>query len=497
MTKTNFRRFETLVILAILIVAFILRIYRLDMLLGFYYDQGRDALVIRDFLYSHKLFLVGPTTGVEGIFLGPLFYLTLLPWYWLGGGDPVFPAIYQAATTVISLFVLAKVGAEMFGKRTSFVFLLLGSFSYWIVVASRWLANPTQLMLASSLAILGLWRVVQGNNRYWLLIVLTVSAGLQFEAASATFFLPAIAVFLLLNRKTFPKLTIALASLGIFVLFFLPQVLFDFRHDHILFKSFSRFLISEHSFQVTGFISQLQNRASFLSGALLNKLFPNPATITPLVVGFLAVSALVFRKLFKEKSTQILLIWLVTPIIGLTVYRGNHGYVWDYYLTGVYLVFLLLVSAFVTAWWENWWGKVMVISFMSIFFWANLPPFINFTAGVDGPTHVTLGNEKMAVDWLLDDVKATNTQFNVDVYVPPVIAYSYDYLLWWQGNQKKTVQTDKLVPRLYTLYEVDPPHPERLSVWLKRQDTIGSVDKVATFGGVTVERRTRIPKKDK
>ena len=71
----------------IFIVVSILRLARPE-LTGFYYDQGRDALVIWDLIKNGKMFLIGPTTGVEGIFLGPGFYYLLAPWYWLGGEIP-------------------------------------------------------------------------------------------------------------------------------------------------------------------------------------------------------------------------------------------------------------------------------------------------------------------------------------------------------------------------------------------------------------------------
>ena len=51
---------------------------------------------------------------------------------------------------------------------------------------------------------------------------------------------------------------------------------------------------------------------------------------------------------------------------------------------------------------------------------------------------------------------------------------------------------EKQISLLYTLYEVDPPHPERLEVWLKRQATIGMVEEEAAFGGIVVQRRKRI-----
>ena len=44
-----------LLILIILLLAFILRIYRIGELLGFHYDQGRDALIIWDLIKNHKL----------------------------------------------------------------------------------------------------------------------------------------------------------------------------------------------------------------------------------------------------------------------------------------------------------------------------------------------------------------------------------------------------------------------------------------------------------
>ncbi|MBI4157851.1 hypothetical protein HY502_03320, partial [Candidatus Woesebacteria bacterium] len=75
----------------LLISAFLLRVYRVGEILGFYFDQGRDALIIWDLWHSGKLFLIGPTTGIAGIFRGPFYYYLIAPFYLLGGGDPVYP----------------------------------------------------------------------------------------------------------------------------------------------------------------------------------------------------------------------------------------------------------------------------------------------------------------------------------------------------------------------------------------------------------------------
>jgi hypothetical protein len=102
-----------------------------------------------------------------------------------------------------------------------------------------------------------------------------------------------------------------------------------------------------------------------------------------------------------------------------------------------------------------------------------------------------------AVNWILSDGVKRGKPFNVDVYVPPVIPHAYDYLFLWQATKKCGeslcgMEKEKRVDALYTLYEVDPPHPERLEAWLERQAGIGKVLEETKFGGITVQRRQRL-----
>src|SRR3990167_8513267 len=87
---------------AILLGGFFLRVYRIDQVLGFYFDQGRDANVIWDLWHKGKFFLIGPTTGIAGIFRGPLYYYLIAPFYLIGGGDPIWPSIFLSFTTMLA-----------------------------------------------------------------------------------------------------------------------------------------------------------------------------------------------------------------------------------------------------------------------------------------------------------------------------------------------------------------------------------------------------------
>ena len=63
------------------------------------------------------------------------------------------------------------------------------------------------------------------------------------------------------------------------------------------------------------------------------------------------------------------------------------------------------------------------------------------------------------------------------------------------GNTKYGYEPEvENISLLYILYETDPPHPERLDIWLERQKGIGKVEESTRFGGITVERRMRVKK---
>src|SRR3989338_282605 len=99
-----------IILMIILFSAFFIRTYRLNELLGFYYDQGRDALVIWDLWHKGKFFLVGPTTGIAGLFRGPWYYWLIAPFYLIGQGAPIWPAVFLVATSVAAvglIYILA------------------------------------------------------------------------------------------------------------------------------------------------------------------------------------------------------------------------------------------------------------------------------------------------------------------------------------------------------------------------------------------------------
>src|SRR3989344_2154614 len=506
-----------LLLTAILSLALFIRVYRAEDLLGFYYDQGRDALVIWRFWYNRDFFLIGPVTGLMGIYLGPFYYLLIAPLYLIGGGSPVYSAVFLSFLSVIALFILYLLGQEMHSKAGGLIAATIGGFSFYIFTHSRWLSNPNPILLTSVILLYAMWKIVANRDASkrivpgpenlqlgrWLIVALTVGLSLQLEAASAVFYIPSVLVFViwiywsdfkykrylqnLLRSKTF------ILALSTFFITFIPQIVFNFLHENILFENLYKLFIDERAFRGFGkFV--FEERLKFFF-ALPNKFFIGQSLKTLVFTSFVLSTFIVRRKYLKVGMLKFFSIFLIIPMLCYLLFQGNFGNIYDYYLSGYFLPFILLFSIGLAELAHTKVGRFVVLIFLYQFIKLNAP-YIGRYLSADEPHErpIVLEDQLKGVGWVFGDVKDRGN-FNVDVYVPPVIPYSYDYLFLWQGRKKcgrdLCGQVDEKVPLLYALYEEDPPHPERLQAWLERQKGIAMVEKEEKFGQITVQRRKR------
>lgn len=490
--------FVYILLVIILAVGLFFRVYRTDQILGFYFDQGRDALVIWNFWHKGDIFLVGPTTGIEGILRGPWYYWLIAPFYLLGGGDPVWPAVFLAFLTIVANLFVFIIVKKIAGHWAGVFAVTIASISYYLVLASRWLSNPTPMLLISTLLVLGMYLAMEGKKWAWVLIGAVLGMAMQFGSAAEVFYFPAVLLFAFWQRKNLPSKKIIFLSLLMILFAFVPQIIFDFIHNGVLSTAIKKFIFEKESFKLS-FWEIIQARLPFYEDVFSSKIFPS-ARLPWKIFGFIAFASLLFnfKLLWNKKHFKFLLILLVSPLVGMLFFQGNYGNVYDYYFTGYYLIFIIIFSILIYIFLSGPLRWILIGIFLFVFLNQNLVLDKNYVvAGVDGPNNIKLGNQVQSVNWVFDNAEKRIKEFNVDVYVPPVIPYAYDYLFLWQatrrcGNNLCGLVLDKQVPNLYTLFEVDPPHPERLDAWLARQKGIGRVEETELFGGITIERRIRI-----
>src|SRR3989344_4596430 len=124
------KKYWIFVLLAFILgLGLFLRVYNIGNLLGFYYDQGRDALTVWNLWHKGDLFLIGPTTGIAGIFRAPYYYYLIAPFYLLGGGNPVWPSVFLSLTTIAASFLAYLLGAKIHSKTAGIIAAFISAIS--------------------------------------------------------------------------------------------------------------------------------------------------------------------------------------------------------------------------------------------------------------------------------------------------------------------------------------------------------------------------------
>src|SRR3989344_2390151 len=69
---------------------------------AFTWDQARDLIDLRRLVFGHTPLLVGPTTGLTGVFVGPFWYYFNAPPFFLSQGDPSSVVIWLIASYLLT-----------------------------------------------------------------------------------------------------------------------------------------------------------------------------------------------------------------------------------------------------------------------------------------------------------------------------------------------------------------------------------------------------------
>ncbi|MGI5826533.1 MAG: glycosyltransferase family 39 protein [Patescibacteria group bacterium] len=366
-------------IVAIVALALFLRLFRIQSYMTFLGDEGRDALVWLRMLRHGKLTLIGPQTSIGNMYLGPLFYYLMFPFYVLLGtaGPSIGTALIAGATT----FFLWCFGRIWFSEKTGLVSAFLYAVSPVAIVLSHSAWNPNIMPFFALLIIWGIWQFWQKENFRWLIFEgILLSFAVQSHYLGLLL-LPVVSLFwigTLLNliKSKNNKLKSFLISTVLCLLFFVlltlgPLVWFDLRHDFINSKAFYKFF------------SERQATVNFKPYKAVPNLWPLwQMLVTRLLTGkevlvgfwvsiFLAgastLSTLLFiaRKKVQENLAFVLLVtWLLTGILGMGLYKQH---IYDHYFGFLFpVVFLLAGVIFEMMWRFKIWGKVVAFVLLSV-----------------------------------------------------------------------------------------------------------------------------------
>lgn len=350
-------------LIVFVILGVLVRFWNFHNSLYFIYDQGRDALVLNNIVHGHPV-LVGPTSGLNGVFLGPLWYYLGVPGFLLGQGNPYVICLWYMAISCFALPLFWYFAHKLFKEKiwailcAIFLATVPGS-----IQASVFIWNPLLSVPLMVGAILAFWRA--RTSRLWLAIgFLLLAMTLQSEFAYAVFFLPCLFILIpwIRQRWHWKDFATAIVTVGITAV---PQLFFEVRNHFIMTTSFLHSM-TDTSQSVTWKVLWSMRPTHLMDVTRLLLLGESYGLWMFNVIILLLISLAVFAFIQmhwwqkrndeetgltpSEKSTfflwQLVFLCAVIPYPFYMLWRGNHGYFFSYYLTPhfIFLVPIIILG---------------------------------------------------------------------------------------------------------------------------------------------------------
>ena len=445
-------------LLLILIIGLFFRLFRAVELFGMGHEQDLQAWIIKDILVDKHPRLIGQETSIHGVFIGPIYYYILIPFFAIFNLDPRASIIPIALISILTIVSVYYVFSKLFGKTTGLIGSFIYSTSLAIVFIDRW-PVPTQ---TTFLWIIWYLYVLFSflKKDFGKLPILVVLIAFIWHVHIA--FLPLliiIPVVIFLSKKPLVKININKKNLyfSILIAFFLilPFIVFEARHGFQQIKSITRVYKEmeegaiEGEYRLEVIIEQVDRVLNapifeYKSPRIFQSEFKTP-------VMFLIFLGLVFY-LVKVKELSKPQAFLIYFWIGDVIFSHyfSKRLLSEYYFNNLMIISVLVVSLFLAYLYKKKNFSFLVVSFLLLFLTYNFIRLVNV------PTPKAEYEDKSAaVQFIAGDV-SENAYSCVSInYIGALgVEYGYRYLFWRSGVEQVSPGNDIPVYSIVNPFEI-------------------------------------------
>ena len=464
-------------------------------------DQARDMLDLRDIVVGINPRLVGPTTSINGVFLGPsYYYFNVIP-FLIGNGDPSYLVywniLFFTGAGFLLLFLHHKKEIE-FGFFASIIWMWAPGYFQ----ATRYFWNSHSMIYFSLAYFLSLYfflRSPSTKKSIWLGFIAGIT--MQFQAAFGILLLPfALVISWFYLKKTKWKL-LGLQILG-FGVTLIPQVLFELKNNFVMTKIFVA--------ELTGSGTVLGEKLSF-SQALLSHInsfifFSHGIIALPYNIdSVILVSAIIFLglKIYQKKLDPDLKIYTFISIgfllFAFSFYLFYLHELKDWFILSLRIPYIFLIAAFLTTVYSHHISNILFKNILKTILIGGLlvaivlafndqKQFIPTSKSYQSDDKSNLKNSITAIDWVYE--KTQGKGFKAYNYIPSVYDFPYQYLYWWYGTNKYGYQPETIsykenvpeyIPNNTHFLTKTRPQEDNLIVMLYEDDD--TTDRLFGWGG--------------
>ena len=423
----------------------------------FWYDPARDLLSAWDNL--KKPTLLGPPTGIPGMFYGP-YWIWLLSLSLIFTKDPRFAAVLVG---IIPYFFIAPVAFYLLKKYTSWsiivilwLLFILSSINYATYI---WNPNLTPaVFLFVFYSLLSRKKTTMLNS---LINGLLVGIILNFHQSLGFCLILGMIIFYSVKSLFSKNIKIILNLFFVFagiLITLIPTIAFETRHGFNQSKSFfatlssalfkNRAVVDKIGLSKTDIVSHYFSKFSDLTH------LPHTLSLILIFILFLVSVYFVIKKRDKLNIFDINIVLFVFSFSSslLAIYLFSPNPVWDYHFVGVEIIFLAFILFLIR--------NIPVIKFL-LLFWTLLLLFqsaFNFTRDQIKPFDPLSIPSLFTKEYIIKKIcqEAINESYQINVYSPAIYTFDFDYLIRWFSEIKICNKEERNLDKVQFIYLIIP-----------------------------------------
>ena len=414
-------------------------------------DIGRDFHIFRE-IDQKKFILIGPRASGT-LYHGPFWPYLNYPAYVVGKGDPVIVGwwwVILIAAFTVSCYFIAK---SLFGRTVAMAFTLMTSL--YMSYHAREMINSHGAMLLLPAFFYFFIRYAQRKKPVYLATHLIVgSAMIQFSLSNGLpYVITSIVAIVWLVRRT--KQWRHLVALLILPLLLSNFIIFDFRHEHILFNNIKDFVLPFQNNQVFNYGSIIENRVRLmLTGVELLHVdvgYRN-AVLFAITMVFIAIQ-------LRDRKNRLIYLFFLYFYFGFFVTSlVNKGYMLYFHFYPIFpLVFLIFSSLSTSRYKRAFWFLFVLLYLLNVQAAINDMKTTAAFAGKDPASWKFLSSVAQSV------YSDAGGDFGYFVFTPDGFAYALKYAMLYEGT-KRPMRSYYFQKKPVT-YMVAAPHPYFQHTW--------------------------------
>lgn len=414
-------------LLIIIFIGGFLRIYNGAQLFDYTHDQDLAGWIIKDVLFNHHLRLIGQLTSTPGVFIGPLFYYLLIPFYLLFKMDPIGGIYLVMILGMFTIWSVYYVFKEVFDEETAIIGAFIYSVSPYTIFNDKRVVPTMPLMLWSVWFLYSLFLIAKGNQKKGFLIASILIALIWHINFGLAILLPLYLVALYLSKKRIDFKAFIYA--GIFtIILSLPLILFEVRHG---FSQTSAIFFSATKSQgdVIHGVAKIKKIYDVVTKDVANVVWGYPAGI-PKVIAFwivFPISVFLFYKNKIEKKTYYtMMLWFIVTAGFFSVYSKP---VSEYYLDSLTIIWIAFLSLSLSLLIQSKKLKAIGAVLLTAFFVYSLYRFFSYPINKSGYLE-----RKSVVSFIKQDAAAHSYPcISISYITSPGNQLGYRYFFWLEN----------------------------------------------------------------